>query len=92
MLDFLSRNWWVLVVRGSAGVLFGIATFVWPVISIALLVLMWGAYALVDGVFAVFGSFRSGRDGFPWWLFLAGLAGIAAGVSTSGAVVGKTMC
>lgn len=82
MLDFLARNWWVLVLRGVAGVLFGVATFVWPVISIALLVLMWGAYALVDGVFALIGSFKSGRDGFPWWLFLAGLAGVAAGVFT----------
>lgn len=82
MLEFLAKNWWVLVVRGVAAVLFGVATFVWPVISLAVLVLMWGAYALVDGVFAVVGSFKAGREGFPWWLFLTGLAGIAAGVFT----------
>jgi len=80
VLEFLAKHWWVLVVRGVAGVLFGVMTFVWPVISIAVLVLMWGAYAFVDGAFAIAGSFRGTRDGFPWWLFLTGLAGVAAGV------------
>jgi uncharacterized membrane protein HdeD (DUF308 family) len=82
MLDFLARNWWVLVVRGVAAVLFGVATFVWPALSLAVLVLMWGAYALVDGVFAIVGSFKGGREGFPWWLFLTGIAGLAAGIFT----------
>ena len=83
MLDFLSKNWWVLVVRGVAAVLFGVMTFVWPVITLAVLVLMWGAYALVDGVFAVIGSFkRDAGQAFPWWLFITGLAGVLAGVFT----------
>ena len=82
VLEFLAKHWWVLVVRGVAGVLFGVVTFVWPVISIAVLVLMWGAYAFVDGAFAIAGAFKGARDGFPWWLFLAGLAGVAAGVFT----------
>ncbi|HEX6944766.1 MAG TPA: HdeD family acid-resistance protein [Casimicrobiaceae bacterium] len=83
MLDFLAKNWWVLVLRGVAAVLFGVMTFVWPVITIAVLVLMWGAYALVDGVFAVIGSFKRGAgQAFPWWLFITGLAGVLAGVFT----------
>lgn len=83
MLDLLAKNWWVLVIRGVAGVIFGILTFVWPAISLAVLVLMWGAYALVDGVFSVVGAFkRPAGTSFPWWLFLTGIAGIAAGIFT----------
>ena len=83
MLDFLSKNWWVLVIRGVAALIFGVLTFVWPAISLAVLVLMWGAYALVDGVFAVIGSFkRPGGTGFPWWLLLTGIAGIVVGLIT----------
>ena len=81
--DFLSKNWWVLMIRGLAAVIFGIMTFVWPQISLAVLVLMWGAYALVDGVFSVIATFRGpNRGGFPWWMFLTGIAGIAAGILT----------
>lgn len=84
MLAFLSQNWWVLVIRGVAAVLFGVMTFVWPVVTLAVLILMWGAYALVDGVVAIAGVFRrpSGTP-FPWWLFITGVAGVAAGVFTA---------
>lgn len=82
MLEFLAKHWWIVVVRGVAGVLFGVLTFVWPAISLAVLVLAWGAYALVDGVFALVASFTGARDGFPWWLFLSGVAGVAAGIFT----------
>jgi uncharacterized membrane protein HdeD (DUF308 family) len=83
MLEFLAKNWWVLVVRGVAAVIFGVLTFVWPAISLAVLVLMWGAYALVDGVFAIIGSFRGPRsNGFPWWIFITGIAGVLAGILT----------
>ena len=83
MLEFLSKNWWVLVLRGVCAVLFGVMTFVWPAISIAVLVLMWGAYAFADGILSIFGSFKRGREaGFPWWLLLTGVVGVAAGVLT----------
>lgn len=82
MLDFLARNWWVLILRGVAGVLFGVMTFVWPKLSLAALVLVWGAYALADGVLSIAGSFKRGRERFPWWLFLTGIVGVAAGVFT----------
>jgi uncharacterized membrane protein HdeD (DUF308 family) len=82
MLDFLSKNWWVLVLRGVCAVLFGVATFIWPGISIAVLVLMWGAYAFADGILSIIGSFKGGQAGFPWWLLLTGIVGVLAGVFT----------
>jgi len=83
MLEFLAKNWWVLVLRGVCAVIFGVMTFVWPVISIAVLVLMWGAYALSDGILAIIGSFKgSHASGFPWWLLITGIVGVAAGILT----------
>jgi len=83
-VDTLTRNWWVFLIRGLMGVLFGILTFVQPGISLAALVLLFGAYAFVDGIFAVVSAIRR-RTGTeqPWWLILLeGLAGVAAGTMT----------
>ena len=81
MLATLARNWWALVLRGVCAVLFGLAAFAWPGITLAILILLYGAYALADGILAVIWSFMSrGRDSFPWCVFLAGLAAIVAGI------------
>jgi uncharacterized membrane protein HdeD (DUF308 family) len=77
MIGTLSRNWWILAIRGVAAILFGIGAFLWPGITLTVLVLLFGAYALVDGVFAV----RKEQE--RWWMMiLEGLAGIALGVLT----------
>src|SRR4051812_14208523 len=81
-VDSLSRNWWAVSLRGLAGILFGIITFFAPAISLAALVLLFGAYALVDGVLAIVSAVRR-RGADRWWLLLLeGLVGIAAGVLT----------
>ena len=82
-VDTLTRNWWVALIRGIAGVLFGIATFIAPGVSLAVLVLLFGAYALVDGVLAVVTAVRRRDVSDRWWmLLLEGVVGIAAGVVT----------
>ena len=77
----LAQFWWALALRGAAGILFGILAFAMPVLTLAVVVLLFGAYALVDGIFNVVAAL-SGRSGMrPWWaLLLAGLVGIAAGL------------
>ncbi len=79
----LAQRWWVLTIRGLAAILFGILTFVAPQISLITLVLLWGAYALVDGAFNLVMGFR-GRGRLPRWGVLAaeGVVSIAAGVLT----------
>jgi uncharacterized membrane protein HdeD (DUF308 family) len=79
MLKEVTRYWWFVALRGLAAVLFGIAAFAWPGITLTLLVLLFGAYALVDGVFALIYAFGSGRR-FRGWLVVEGLAGIVLGV------------
>src|SRR6266581_164653 len=79
----VSRNyWWILAIRGLLAVLFGLAAFVWPGLTLLVLVLLFGAYALVDGVIAVVVSLQERRVFARWWvLLLEGLVGIAAGVA-----------
>jgi uncharacterized membrane protein HdeD (DUF308 family) len=81
--ESLARNWWAVVLRGVAGIIFGILAFVMPVLTLAALVMLFGAYALVDGVFSII-AVATGRAGArSWWaLLLAGLVGIAAGLVT----------
>ena len=82
-VDTLVRNWWVLLLRGLAGIIFGIITFISPAISLAALVLVFGAYALVDGVLAIISAIRWRGEVDRWWvLLLEGVAGVAAGIVT----------
>ncbi len=79
----LSRNWWALALRGAAAVLFGVLAFVWPSISLLILVSLFAAYALVDGAFALVAAIarRDVRER-RWLLVLEGLVGIGAGLVT----------
>ena len=49
MLPLLSRNWWVLALRGGLAILFGFLAFVSPGITLLALVFLFGAYMIVDG-------------------------------------------
>jgi uncharacterized membrane protein HdeD (DUF308 family) len=81
MLELMARDWWVLVVRGIAAVILGVAVLVWPGIALSVLVLLWGAYAVVDGIFALVMAFQ-GRTTHRWITGLEGVVGILAGVAT----------
>jgi uncharacterized membrane protein HdeD (DUF308 family) len=82
MLHALARNWWLLLLRGLCAILFGALTFVWPGVTLLTLVLLYGAYALVDGVLAIAAAVRGGIPAPRWWLAVVGLLGIAAGIVT----------
>jgi uncharacterized membrane protein HdeD (DUF308 family) len=83
MVKVLARNWWTLALRGAFAVLFGLAAFVFPGIALAVLVLAYGAFSLVDGIFAVAAALVGRTRGIPWWAMLVeGLFGIAIGVVT----------
>lgn len=80
--EWLSRHWWVFVLRGVLAILLGVATFLWPAITLATLVIFFGAYAFVDGVFALVAAFRRERPAPGWLLALEGVIGIGVGVLT----------
>lgn len=80
--ELLARHWWLLLLRGLISIAFGALAFAWPGITLASLVLLFGAFSFADGVFALIGALRGGgRE--PWWLLvLEGLVGIGIGVLT----------
>jgi len=82
LLHTLAKNWWLLLLRGICAIMFGILTFVWPGITLLTLVLLYGAYALVDGVLALAAAAMGGAPAPRWWLALVGLLGIAVGIMT----------
>ena len=84
MLETLSRHWWAVALRGVAAIVFGVLALVWPGITVFALVIVFGAYALVDGAFtlaAAFGNRDGGRTrGSRAWLLARGIAGILTGI------------
>ena len=81
MKGFLGKYWWVFLLRGIAAVIFGILAFVSPGITLATLVLVWGAYALADGIFSLIAAI-SGKtaDEDRWMVGLQGAIGVIAGL------------
>ncbi len=83
MISSIAQNWWLLAIRGIAAILFGIAAFLWPGVTLTALVLLFGAYSLVDGIFAIIAGFVMRREQERWWMMvLEGVAGIIVGVLT----------
>jgi uncharacterized membrane protein HdeD (DUF308 family) len=77
----LSRNWWLLVLRGVMAILFGLAAFLMPGIAWLSLILLFGVYAVMDGVFAMLSGLISSKYSPRWWVFLLeGIISVAAGV------------
>jgi uncharacterized membrane protein HdeD (DUF308 family) len=83
MLHALARRWWLLLLRGVAAIVFGVLALVWPGITLVTLVLLYGAFALIDGVIALAAAFSGvGKPVPTWWLVIVGLLGIGAGIVT----------
>ncbi|HYB42896.1 MAG TPA: HdeD family acid-resistance protein [Candidatus Methylomirabilis sp.] len=79
----LVRNWWALALRGLAAILFGLLAFLLPAFTLLWLVLLFGVYVVVDGVFSIVAGIRAAERHERWWPFaLEGLASIVLGVLT----------
>src|SRR5262245_12728941 len=77
----LARNWWAVALRGALAILIGLIAFFAPPVFLASLVLLFGAYAVVDGVFAIVAGLRAAQRHERWWpLALEGLVDIIAGI------------
>jgi uncharacterized membrane protein HdeD (DUF308 family) len=79
MNDMLANNWWAVALRGVVAILFGIAAFAMPFVTMLSLVVVFAAFSFVDGVFGIIMSVRGARKGERWiWLLLSGILGIVA--------------
>jgi uncharacterized membrane protein HdeD (DUF308 family) len=79
MLDALAKNWWVLLIRGVAAIVFGVLAWIWPGVTLKVVILLFGIYAISDGIAAAWFAFAApGRT--LWGLLVVGIMSIIAGV------------
>ncbi len=79
LLRTLAQKWWLLLLRGLAAIAFGLITLAWPGVTMLSLILVYGIYAVADGVIALMAACTGGTIAPRWWLVLSGLLGLVAG-------------
>ncbi|WP_016931635.1 HdeD family acid-resistance protein [Rhodococcus sp. R1101] len=77
--SLLKQIWWVVLLRGILAVLFGVVALVWPGITVWALVVVFAAYAIIDGIVLVVQSIRDKPEGWGWWLAM-GVVSVLAGL------------
>lgn len=83
ILAHVARYWWLFALRGVLGIAFGVLAIAWPGITLAVLILFFGAYMFVDGVFALAAAIQFRHDRERWVpLLLEAVLGIAIGAIT----------
>jgi len=83
LIETFKRHWWVPVIRGIAAIVFGIIAFTHPVMAAATLVLFFGAWVLVDGIFRVAGAIGHHASDSDWaFNLIIGILGIIIGLLT----------
>lgn len=76
IVNALASKWWLLLVRGILAVLFGIMAVAWPGLTLVTLILLYGAFAFVDGLTAIWVSVSSRA----WGLLFFGILGVIVGI------------
>src|SRR5216683_1019803 len=94
MSALLAQNWWAFAMRGVLGIIFGLIAIFLPGATMLSLVLVFSAYALVDGVFAIIAAARAMRQHERWgYLLLEGIVNIvAAAIAFRWSGVGNLRC
>src|SRR5213596_4014104 len=83
LIETLKRHWWVPVIRGIAAIVFGVIAFVYPGLTVAVLVLLFGAWVLIDGIFRVIGAIAHRASDKEWGFdLIIGIVGIIVGLLT----------
>ncbi|MDT1060557.1 HdeD family acid-resistance protein [Paracoccus sp. CPCC 101403] len=81
LVRMMAANWWMVLLRGIAAVLFGIIALAWPGLTVYVLLLTFGAYAVFDGILALVTGYQRRKTDERWWAWgLEGLLSIAIGL------------
>jgi uncharacterized membrane protein HdeD (DUF308 family) len=78
VIELMARNWWLVALRGALALIFGILTLAWPGVTLLALILLWGIYALVDGISSI--ALGAAVRGHRWSNVVIGVVGILAGL------------
>lgn len=82
MLQAIARKWWVLLLRGLAAIALGVLVLWWPGVTLLTLVILWGVFALLDGLSGIMLGLRGEADGTMWWtMMLLGVVGVGAAIT-----------
>ena len=82
MIQTVARHWWILLLRGILAVVLGVLAIALPGVTALALALIFGAYALVDGIVAIVAAVRMSRSGGRWgWLLAEGILGVLFGIA-----------
>ncbi len=82
-IDRLAEGWWVFLIRGIAAIIFGVAAFIWPGLTLAVLILLFAAWVLVDGIFGLIYAIRNhARLNHTWIWVVEAILGIVVGLLT----------
>lgn len=78
----ISSNWWAFIIKGLLALIFSVLAFIMPVTAILALAIVFGAFALADGIFGIIASVRKIRKGKRWgWLIFSAIISILAGIA-----------
>ena len=78
----ISSNWWAFIIKGFLALIFSVLAFIMPVTAILALAIVFGAFALADGIFGIIASVRKIRKGNRWgWLIFSAIISILAGIA-----------
>jgi uncharacterized membrane protein HdeD (DUF308 family) len=80
MFELLTRNWWSVALRGLCAVLFGLAAIAWPGATLATLVVLFGSFAIADGILTLTALFGPAPNARRWAPILHGAVSLLAGV------------
>ena len=77
----LGRNWWMMAVRGVLAIAFGVSVLMWPNLTLSLIVVLFGLYALADGAWAVAAGLHASAHVLDAWpVVLEGIVSVALGL------------
>lgn len=78
----ISSNWWAFIIKGFLALIFSVLAFIMPVTAILALAIVFGAFALADGILGIIASVRKIRKGKRWgWLIFSAVISILAGIA-----------
>ena len=80
MIAIFYENWNLLMLRGILALAFGIAALIWPAITLGVLVILFGMYAILEGIMTALTALKNRTENYWWLLFVEGISGVVIGL------------